>query len=253
MSKHTGIYCPACDRQGIDSLIINEQKGMFCQVNKHQWEYQTLMARKPRMQQMVMAEKQPPNTIAQPMWIYPSDLATLQSKFPVNLQTTLCALFHALVDDDTVLLEGQYARELADLSKELNMTITKGRDIVGLAKAYIEVKKSLDEARMQQKVLEPVLKLIGALGGGQQATNGLGALSALLGTGSQQPAIDPDSLALPPQTQFPQIIDPDDPEYYHQQPQAASNQPPPPRPKPLPAGAVSPIAHIAKPQDLSRR
>src|SRR5882762_11794797 len=174
-----------------------------------------------------------PNTIAQPMWIYPSDLATLQSKFPVNLQTTLCALFHALVDDDTVLLEGQYARELADLSKELNMTITKGRDIVGLAKAYIEVKKSLDEARMQQKVLEPVLKLIGALGGGQQATNGLGALSALLGTGSQQPAIDPDSLALPPQTQFPQIIDPDDPEYYHQQPQAASNQPPPPRPKPL--------------------
>jgi len=95
---------------------------------------------------------------------------------------------------------------------------------------------------MQQKVLEPVLKLIAALGGGQQATNGHWRSECLLVRSSQQPAIDPRLTRSATATQFsPQIIDPDDSlSTDHQQPQAASNQPPPPR-RSRSAGAVSPI------------
>jgi len=108
MSKHTGIYCPSIDRQGIDSLIINEQKkAMFlARSTSISGEYQTLMARKPRMQQMGYA-KAAPEHHTQPCGSTPATSLPSNRNSSVNLQTTLCALFHALVDDDTVLLEGQ--------------------------------------------------------------------------------------------------------------------------------------------------
>lgn len=158
MSRLTDIYCPACDRQHLDSLMISEQLGYRCQLQSHRYEYQRLMSLKPRMKEFIVVEKQPGGTVVQPMWVHPEAWARLQEKYRSNLMTTICSLLTSLADGDTMVIEGEHVRELASLG------ITKGRELMGLASANISMSNEIKEARFQLRALEPILKALGGAG-----------------------------------------------------------------------------------------
>ncbi len=188
MSKLTDIYCPACDRQGIDSLMMSEPLGHRCVVQNHRYEYTKLMSLKPRMKPYPFVEKQPGGTVAQTIWVYPEAWRALHERYPQNLMTTVCSLLAALADGDSMIVEGEYVREMAA------MGVTKGREIAGLAAANAQLKKDLDEARLREKVLEPILKLLGGAAAAQQ----LAPVSAAAGESTEDlPSRSPVAELLP--------------------------------------------------------
>lgn len=169
------IYCPACDRQNItESMFVKDTTtktdGMVvkCTMMGHRFEYDKLMKLNPRKVQLQLHEKQPGNTTTIGVWIYPEALAVLQQRFPANLNTTLCSFLTAAADPDTLIIEGQEARQLRDSG------VAKGRDIHGLAEVVGQLQTENAELKMQLKVLEPILKMFGAAFGQPGAAAGAG-------------------------------------------------------------------------------
>lgn len=194
MSQRTGILCPACDRQHIESEMVtvagNYSGGdgasmLKCLAQNHQYERNRLMSLKPRMRQLRIAEKQPPGTQIQQVWVYPQAWSRLQERFPTNLHTTMCSLLNALADDQTIIIEGEHAREFKDLAAQHQITVARGRDIVGLLRAHVELLREIGELRIQQRVLEPLMKMMAGQNGQQGA--GTGQLAEAIR--AQQPAI----------------------------------------------------------------
>lgn len=173
MSDNTiPVYCPACERQNIESLFVKDvstkAEGMVvrCIAQSHRFDYAKLMALNPRKVQLQLHEKQPGNTTTIGVWIYPEALAVLQQRFPANLNTTLCSFLTAVADPDTIVIEGEHARALRDSG------VSKGRDIMGLAEVVKQLETEVAESRMQLKVLEPFLKMMGGAFGQQQQQTG---------------------------------------------------------------------------------
>lgn len=217
MSKRTGVYCPACDRTGIDSEMIVQSGGfrgdgamLKCTAAGHAFEYSKLMSLKPRMMRLAITEKQPANTTTLSVWVYPEVLQRLQERFPQNLNTTMCSLMTALADDDTLIIEGEHTRELREMTKDLGIQISKGRDIVGLAKTNVLLKQEVEAMRLQMKMLEPVMKLLGmAAAGSDEAAAGQANPLAALAALAQQPVATgatAEPLHQPPHQQFPQSV-----------------------------------------------
>lgn len=152
------IYCPACDRTGVSSLMRkgglklighNQPPGMMyvCIAANHSYPYDRLMALKPRMQKVAFTEKQPEGSLAQPMWIHPEALAGMQRRWPGNWQTTLYSLFNALAHQDSFIVEPEYAVELAAAG------VTKGRDVMGLVNERTQLRAQIEtlEARLKAR------------------------------------------------------------------------------------------------------
>ena len=158
MSKLTDIYCPACDRQHLDSLMISEPLGYRCQMQSHRYEYQRLMALKPRMKPYNFVEKQPASTVLQQVWVHPEAWTRLHEKYPTNLMTTICSLLTSLADGDTMIIEGEHVREMQALG------VTRGRDMVGLAATNQTLSTELEAARIREKALEPLFRALGGAG-----------------------------------------------------------------------------------------
>lgn len=218
MSQPMCYYCPLCDRQmGVDprgnSLNLQSmmqqrndlsRDGMMyrCTGMSHTMDYQQLMALKPRMQRLVIHEKQPPNTITQTIWVYPEPWAILTRKFPNNLMTTLCALLTALADGDTFIVEGQCARELLELG------VDRGTGVVGLAKRVLLAESQVKEMEERTRQHDERIKQGGTGGGRSQIAipgltpEAIAAIAAIVAAQSGQ-AI--------PATSSPQI-DPNDPD-----------------------------------------
>ncbi len=152
------LYCLACDKMGISSKMVKvmhsrgEGMQIKCMAQGHQYNYETFMRLNPRKEQLVLNEKMPPSCIIQQVWVHPEAWAMLQKRFPQTLMTTLCATLTALADPDTVMVEGQYAREMRDQGVE------RGRDVLGLAKRVKELDKENEELRIVQRALAPILK-----------------------------------------------------------------------------------------------
>jgi hypothetical protein len=162
------IYCPACDKQGISSKMVKvlhssgEGMRVKCIAQGHLYAYERLMQLNPRKEHLALNEKMPPSCQIQQVWVHPEAWAMLQKRFPQNLMTTLCATITALADPDTVMVEGEHAREMRALGVE------RGRDVLALAKRVKEQGQELEEMRIRERALAPLLK---ALGGATGATN----------------------------------------------------------------------------------
>ena len=100
----------------------------------------------------------PPSCIIQQVWVASRSVGHADKRFPQNLMTTLCATITALADPDTVMVEGEHAREMRALGVE------RGRDVLALAKRVKEMNLELEEMRIRERALAPLLK---ALGGAQ--------------------------------------------------------------------------------------
>jgi hypothetical protein len=199
----TSIYCPKCDRieQGrTESRMLNLPGGYKCTGLGHPFKYLELMAMKPRMEKLVVQEKQPPSATVLPIWIHPDALAALQTRFPSNFKTTLYSLFSALADPATVLIEGEHCRELATLG------IHKGKEIVGLARTNNALTEQLKAMQEQMKQYEMLSKLMALAQGGQ--ANSPGAQSALVDQ-MLNPLPESAAAALPPRARVLPVIDPD--------------------------------------------
>lgn len=186
------IYCPLCDRAGTPSRMVKMQGGhrtegmaVKCANGLHTFSYAKLMSMQPRMDKPDFIEKQPPNTVTLTLWVYPEVLESLRQKFEHNLNTTMCSAVTALADPDTVLIEGEHAREMAALG------IKRGREVLGLAREVKELRTKLERAELQMQVLEPILR---ALGG------------AVPGVAAQAPAAGQQQ---PPQAQFSNLVESD--------------------------------------------
>jgi hypothetical protein len=177
-----------------------KQEGMLvkCQGCGAIYNYQSLMASKPRMDKVEFVEKQPPGTQTVPLWLHPEVVAALQAKFPSNLLTTLHSAVTALADPDSVLIEGQYAREMAQIG------VRKGREVLALAKEVKELRDEVAAMKLREQTL-------------RQFFSGLGlAMPALASQSANQPANDlPAQLPVdergnpltPPRAQFSQLQD----------------------------------------------
>jgi hypothetical protein len=126
-----------------------------CANQLHTYNYPTLMKMNPRMDKPDFIEKQPPNTVTLALWVYPEVLESLKQKFEHNLNTTLCSAITALADPDTVLIEGEHAREIASLG------IKRGREVLGLAREVKELRTKLERAQIQMEALAPIFQAMG--------------------------------------------------------------------------------------------
>src|SRR5579863_1028838 len=155
------LWCPACDRAQAPSRMVRQlhskQEGMVlrCAGMGHTYSYDRLMSLHPRMDKPDQPERQPPNTIVHQVWVYPEVLAALRNKFPQNLATTLCSCLTALADADTVLIEGEWAREMAALG------IKRGREVLALAKEVKELRDKVKELQMKEDMLANFFRALG--------------------------------------------------------------------------------------------
>lgn len=161
------IYCPACDREGRSSRMMKvmhssgEGMRVKCTGAGHMYSYERLMQLNPRKEQLMLQEKMPPSCIVQQVWVHPEAWAMLAKRFPQTLMTTLCATITALADPDTVMVEGNYAREMRTLGVE------RGRDVLGLAKRVKELEAETEEMKIRERALAPFLKMLAQAGGNQ--------------------------------------------------------------------------------------
>lgn len=156
------IWCPQCDRAGNPSRMIKQQGGhrtegmaVKCANGLHMLTYSKLMSLNPRMDKPDFIEKQPPGTVTMTIWVYPEVLEALRQKFEHNMNTTMCSAVTALADPDTVLIEGEHAREIASLG------IKRGREILGLAREVKELRTQLERAKIQMEALAPIFQAMG--------------------------------------------------------------------------------------------
>ena len=132
-----------------------------CLAANHTYDYERLIALKPRMQKLAFNEKQPASSVAQQVWIHPEAQSALHQRWPGNFMTTVYSIFNSLADGETFLVEGEYARELAAAG------ITKGREVAGML-------ATINQLRAQVATLEERLK------GRPQQSSGGSASDALV-------------------------------------------------------------------------
>ncbi len=163
---YTGLWCVACDKDNAPAQMTKKmsgtQRGMLLQCTRcrREYEYNQFMALHPRSDKPDSTERPPAHAVTKPIWVYPEVWAALEAKFPTNLLTTLCAILTSLGDPDTVLVEGEHARELAQLG------IHRGREILGLAREVIQLRKDVGEMRIREQALAPLFQaMTGAFGG----------------------------------------------------------------------------------------
>lgn len=166
---YTGLWCVACDQAGTPAQMTKKmsgtQRGMLlrCTRCRREYEYSQFMTFHPRSDKPDSTERPPAHTITKQVWVYPEVWAALETKFPTNLLTTLCAILTSLGDSDTVLIEGEHARELAQLG------IHRGREILGLAREVIQLRKTVEEMRIREQALAPLFQAMGGAFGAQPA------------------------------------------------------------------------------------
>lgn len=178
-SGYTGYYCPHCDRANppVSSPLVQQmagkQRGMLlkCSFCNRSYEYDQLLKLSPRCDKPEFVERPLPKTIPRQLFAYPEVWAALETKFPQNLLTTLTACLTSLADPDTVLIEGEHARELSALG------IKRGREILGLAREVLQLRKDVADMRIREEALRPFFNMMqGAFAG--QAGGGQGQSSA---------------------------------------------------------------------------
>lgn len=201
-SGYVGVFCPRCDKTNTPSRVVRQmaakQEGMLVKCNQCGaiYNYQQLMASHPRMDKPDFVEKPPAGTQSVPVWLHPEIVAALQQKWP-NFLTTLHSAVTALADPDSVLIEGEHAREIAAIG------IKTGRQLLGLAKRT----KELEEENAALKLRENTLR---------QFFSGLGlAMPQLAAQGAPNQVSPTDPLPTdaagnplqPPRAQFSQLTD----------------------------------------------
>ena len=164
------LFCPACDKTGISSRMVkvmhssNEGMRVKCTAQGHLYSYERLMQMNPRKEQLSLIEKMPTSCVIQQIWVHPEAWAMLLKRFPQTIFTTLCATLTALADPDTVMVEGQYAREMRELG------VVHGRDVLGLARQVKELSREVEDMRIRERALAPLLKALGGATGLSNAT-----------------------------------------------------------------------------------
>src|ERR1700690_4248843 len=156
-----GVWCPRCDKAGTPSRVVRQmaakQEGMLvkCPTCGAVYNYQQLMSTHPRMDKVEFVEKQPAGTQSVPLWLHPEILTALQQKFPSNLLTTLHSAVTALADPDSVLIEGEYAREMASPG------IRRGREVLGMAKELKELRDENAQLKLRENTLRAFFSGLG--------------------------------------------------------------------------------------------
>lgn len=164
-SGFSGIFCPACDKSGTPTQLVRQmaakQEGMLlkCPTCSRTYSYAALMDPKnlnpPRKVKLEFTEKQPAGFITLPLWLHPEVVESLRRKFPSNLLTTLSSAVTALADPDSVLIEGEYAREMASIG------IRRGREVLSLAKEVKELRDAVAAARLREETLAGFFRSLG--------------------------------------------------------------------------------------------
>lgn len=166
-SGFSGIFCTACDRAGTPTQLVRQlaakQEGMLlkCPTCSRTFSYAALTSpnnpNPPRKAKLEFVEKQPGGTQTLPLWLYPEVIEALRQKFPANLLTTLSSAVTALADPDSVLIEGEWAREMAGLG------IKRGREVLSLAREVKELRESVAAARLREDTLRQFFGSMGMM------------------------------------------------------------------------------------------
>jgi len=165
-SGFSGIFCPACDQSGTPSqLVRSNQAGaravmaLKCPVCGRTYSYAALMdsnnPHPPRKAKIEFTEKPPAGTQLVTLWLHPDAVVAWHRKFPANPITTMSSAITALVDPDSVLIEGQYAREMASIG------IKTGKEVLGMAKEVKELRDEVASLRLREQTLR---QFFGSLG-----------------------------------------------------------------------------------------
>jgi hypothetical protein len=173
-------------------MLVTEQnsaiQGMVCRCPAcgQRYEYEKLLTLRPRMVQVKVVEKQPANTVPLTIWVYPEPLEVMRQRFPVNFMTTMTALFTAIADPDTLLVEGEHGRAIKAAG------VLKGRDLEGLGPYIKQLEQDVEDARVRERALGPLLGMMQLLQGAQ-AGGGVPMIRPLPGEAAAAAAATPSS------------------------------------------------------------
>ncbi|MDE2103570.1 MAG: hypothetical protein KGL39_40395 [Patescibacteria group bacterium] len=204
-SGYVGVFCPRCDRAGTPARVVRQmaakQEGMLVKCNQCGaiYNYQQLMSTHPRMDKVDFVEKPPAGYVTIPLWLHPEVVEAWKRKFPSNWQTTLSSAMTALADPDAVLIEGEYAREMASIG------IRRGREVLGLAKKVKDLEEEVAALRLREQTLR---QFFSGLGLAMPQPANQPPSSALPSADPVLPPVGPDGRVLtPPRAQFSSLQD----------------------------------------------
>jgi hypothetical protein len=202
-SGFTGIWCKRCDQSNpsqpsrLVRQMAGKQEGMLlkCPQCGYQSSYANVMASHPRMDKVDFVEKPSAGTKPYTIHLHPEVIEAWQRKFPSNPMTTLTAAVTALADPDSVLIEGDYAREMASLG------IRRGREVLSMAKELKELRDEVAGLKLRESTLRAFFSGLG-LAMPQVASQ------PAVPTDLPAPPVDANGNVLtPPRAQFSQLRD----------------------------------------------
>lgn len=161
MPQPIGIWCKRCDLASTPCRLTRQmsgkQEGMLlkCPQCGYQASYATVMAQHPRMDKVEFVEKPIAGTKPYTIHLHPEVIEAWGRKFPSNPMTTLTSAVTALADPDSVLIEGQYARDMAAIG------IRTGREVLGMAKEVKELREAVAAAKLKEDTLRQFFSSLG--------------------------------------------------------------------------------------------
>ncbi len=144
------------------------------------FDYEKLLSLRPRMVQVKIVERQPANTLPLTIWVYPEPLEAMRQRFPSNFMTTMTAMFTAVADPDTVLIEGEHGRALKESG------VLRGRDVEGLGPYIKQLEQDVEDAKVRERALGPLMAMMQMMQGA--AGQGAGGLVYPASLPNQVPA-----------------------------------------------------------------
>lgn len=109
------IWCPLCDKNGVNNEIVREDNVVFkCGIG-HTFNYDSLMASKPRMIRMELVRKPNVGDVKTEVWINGEALNKFNQLHPGQLDATLDNIIRQHCDGDLVIIDGMQAREMGSL------------------------------------------------------------------------------------------------------------------------------------------
>lgn len=115
MADRAFMWCPICDKNGVNNEIARTDNTTFeCGIG-HKYTYESLMAQHPRMIKLEVVHKPNVGDVKTEVWINGEALAKFNQMYPNQLSATLDNLVRQHLDGDLIIVDGMQARELKSL------------------------------------------------------------------------------------------------------------------------------------------
>ena len=136
MAERSFMYCPHCEKTGVQSELFrgNPEMHLFRCLMNHAFTYDQLTALNPTKIQYVPKEVPGPTDVNASFFIPANILSKFREKYPNQQNATITSILQLHLDDDLIIISGEQARELKSLGvrtgQEMLVTAKQNRTLV---------------------------------------------------------------------------------------------------------------------------